>query len=44
MDDDDEVTSKKKLKMYWQLFKDYAKSRSNSLIPVVEFKDYSKVP
>ena len=26
-DDDEEVTSKEKLKTYWQLFKDYAKPR-----------------
>ena len=37
-DDDDEVTSKKKLKTYWQLFEDYAKPRSNSLLAVVELK------
>ena len=37
-DDDEEVTSKKKLKTYWQLFEDYAKSRSISLIVVVELK------
>ena len=37
-DDDEEVTSKKKLRTYWQLFKDYAKPRSNSLIAVVELK------
>ena len=37
-DDDAEVTSKKKHKPYWQLFKDYAKPRSNSLIAVVELK------
>ena len=36
--DDEEVTSKKKLKTYWQLFADYAKPRSNSLIAVVELK------
>ena len=36
--DDDEVTSKKKLRTYWQLFEDYAKLRSNSLIAVVELK------
>ena len=36
--DDEEETSKKKLKTYWQLFKDYAKPRSNSLIAVVELK------
>ena len=37
-DDDEEVTSKKELRTYWQLFKDYAKPRSNSLIVVVELK------
>ena len=37
-DDDEEATSKKKLRTYWQLFKDYTKRRSNSLIAVVEFK------
>ena len=37
-DDDEEVTSEKELKTYWQLFKDYAKPRSNSLIVVVELK------
>ena len=37
-DDDEEATSKKKLRTYWQLFKDYAKPRSNSLIAVVEIK------
>ena len=37
--DEDEVeTSKKKLKTYWQLFKDFAKPRSNSLIAVVELE------
>ena len=30
------ATSKKKLRTYWQLFKDYTKQRSNSLIAVVE--------
>ena len=37
-DDDTEAMSKKKLSMYWQLFKDYTKPRSNSLIAVVELK------
>ena len=37
-DDDEEATSKKKLRTYWQLFKDYTKPRSNSLIAVVECK------
>ena len=37
-DDITEATSKKKLNMYWQLFKDYKKPRSNSLIAVVELK------
>ena len=37
-DDDEEVTSKKKLKTYWQLFEDYAKPRSNHLIAVVGLK------
>ena len=37
-DDEEEVTSKKKLNTYWQLFEDYAKPRSNSLITVVELK------
>ena len=32
------VTSKKKLKTYWQLFKDHTKPRSNSLHAVVELK------
>ena len=31
-DDDEEVTSKKKLWTYWQLYKDCAKPRSNSLL------------
>ena len=35
-DDDEEATSKKKLRTYWQLFEDYAKPRSNSLNAVVE--------
>ena len=35
-DDDEETTSKKKLRTYWQLFKDCTKPRSNSLIAVVE--------
>ena len=29
---------KRKLRTYWQPFKDYAKPRSNSLIAVVELK------
>ena len=37
-DDDKEATFKKKLRIYWQLFKDYTKPRSNSLIAVVELK------
>ena len=37
-DDDTEATSKKKLRTYWQLFKDYTKPRSNSLIAVFELK------
>ena len=37
-DDDNEVTSKKKCQTYWQLFKDNAKPKSNSLIAVVEIK------
>ena len=37
-DDNEEVTSKKKLRTYWQLFKDYTKPRSNNLIAVVELK------
>ena len=40
--DDEAATSKKKLRTYWQLFKDYTKPRSNSLIAVV--KDYSRAP
>ena len=36
--DNEERTSKRKLRTYWQLFKDYAKPRSNSLIAVVEHK------
>ena len=35
-DNDEEVTSKKKLGTYWQLFKDYAKPRSNSLTAVFQ--------
>ena len=35
-DDDTEATSKKKLGTYWQLFENYAKPRSNSLIAVIE--------
>ena len=30
--------SKKKFRTYWQLFKDYKKPRSNSLIAVIELK------
>ena len=37
-DDQEEVTSKMKLKPYWKLFEDYAKPKSNSLIAVVELK------
>ena len=37
-DDDTEATSKKKLRTYWQLFEDYTKLRSNSLIVVIELK------
>ena len=37
-DDDEEATSKKKLRTCWQLFKDYTKPRSNSLIAVVKLK------
>ena len=37
-DDDEEATSKKKLRTYWQLFKDYTKLRLNSLIAAVELK------
>ena len=37
-DDEEDVTSKKKLKIYWQLFEYYTKPRSNSLIEVVELK------
>ena len=37
-DDDTEGTSKKKLRTYWQLFKDYTKPRSNSLIAVIKLK------
>ena len=35
---DEETTSKKKLRTYWQLFEDYTKPRSNSLTAVVELK------
>ena len=34
-DDEEEVTSKKKLKTIWKLFEDYAKPKSNGLIVVV---------
>ena len=37
-DNNTEATSKKKLRTYWQLFKDYTKPRSNSLIAVIELK------
>ena len=37
-DDDREATSKKKLRTYCQLFKNYSKPRSNSLIAGVELK------
>ena len=37
-DDDTEATSKKKLRMYWQVFEDYTKPRSKSLIAVIELK------
>ena len=37
-DDDEEATSKKKLRTYWKLFKDYTKPISNSLIAVAELK------
>ena len=37
-DDEEEVTSKTKHRTYWQLFEDYTKPRSNSLIAVVELK------
>ena len=37
-DDDEEATSKRKLRIYWQLFEDCTKPRSNSLIAVVELK------
>ena len=37
-DDDEEVTSKKKLMTDWQPFEDYVKPRSNSLFAVVELK------
>ena len=37
-DNDEEATYKKKLRTYWQLFEDYTKPRSNSLIAVVELK------
>ena len=43
-DNDEEATSKKKLRTYWQLFEDYTKPRSNCLIAVVELKDYSRAP
>ena len=36
-DDEEEVTSKRKLRTYWQLFEDYTKPRSNSLIAVAVF-------
>ena len=36
--DDEEATFKKKLRTYWQLFEDYTKPKSNSLIAVVELK------
>ena len=36
--DGTEATSKKKLRTYWQLFKDYTKLRLNSLIVVLELK------
>ena len=39
-DDEVEITSKEKLKTYWQLFEDSAKPRSNSLIAVVELKRF----
>ena len=35
---DEEATSKRKLRTYRQLFKDYTKPRSNSLIADVELK------
>ena len=37
-DDDEEATSKKKLRTYWQLFENYTKQRTNSLIAAVELK------
>ena len=37
-DDEEEVTSKNKLKTYWKLLEDYAKPKTNSLIAVVELK------
>ena len=37
-DDEEEVTFKKKLRTYWQLFKDNTKPRSNSFFAVVELK------
>ena len=37
-DDDTVAMSKKKLRTNWQLFKDYTKARSNSLISVIEMK------
>ena len=36
--DDTEAMSKKKLRTYWQLFKDYTKPRLNSLISIIELK------
>ena len=43
-DHDEEAMSKNKLRTYWQLFEDYTKPRSDSLIAVVELKDYFRVP
>ena len=46
-DDDDEVTSKKKLRTYWQLFKDYTKPRSHNhivLLQLWKLTDYFRVP
>ena len=37
-DDGTEAMSKKKLRTYWQLFEDYTKLRSNSLIAAIELK------
>ena len=37
-DDGTEAMSKRKLRTYWQLFKDYTKLRLNSLIVVIELK------